>query len=120
MEWNEISANWPALSGSIMTRWPDAEEDRVLAIDGDREALIAYVSRLDAVPVVEAADRVSEWAETAMPADAQMDPVRDDAAISESAAELAPGEEPLHDDAGFGDEDSAGRTAPEPPIGRTP
>lgn len=119
MDWSEISANWPALAGSIMTRWPQAEENDVLAIDGDREALIAYVSRLDAVPVIEAADRVSDWAETAMPADAQMDPSRDNAAISESASELAPGEEPLHDDAAFGDEDSAGRTLPVPPIGRT-
>ena len=57
MDWTEIAANWPALSGSILTRWPGADEDTILAIDGDRAAFIAYISRLDHIPEAEAEER---------------------------------------------------------------
>ena len=119
MDWNDVVTNWPALSGSILTRWPEADEDTVLAMEGDRTALVAYVSRLESIPEAEAEERVADWAQTAMPADAQMDPIRDSAVISESASELPPGEEPLDADEAFGDETVDGRTAPEPPVGRT-
>ncbi|MEE4117457.1 MAG: hypothetical protein V2I65_00390 [Paracoccaceae bacterium] len=114
MDWNEIVTNWPALTGSILTRWPGADEDTVLAIDGDRGAFVAYISRLEDIPESEAEERVAEWSQTAMPADARMAPVRDSQTVSESDAELAPGEEPLDADEQFGDE-----TEPDQPMGRT-
>ena len=119
MEWNEIVAYWPALAGSILTRWPGADEDTVLAMDGDRPAFVAYISRLENIPEAEAEERIAQWSETAMPADARMAPLRDSETIQEAGAELPPGEEPLDADEQFGDEADGARTAPEPPIGRT-
>ena len=120
MNWTEIAANWPAVTGRVLTRWPEADETEVLALDGDHDAFVAYVSRLEAIPVAEAQDRVAAWAETAMPADAWMDPTHDAAAIAASAAELPPGEEPLDADEAFGDESVDGRTVPAPPVSRSP
>jgi len=119
MDWNEIVANWPALTGSILTRWPGADEDTVLAMDGDRPAFVTYIARLENIPEAEAEERIGEWSQTAMPADARMAPVRDSQTISEADAELPPGEEPLDADEAFGDENTEDRTVPDPPIGRT-
>lgn len=118
MDWKTIERRWPELSGSVLTRWPKADEADVLALDGDRDALVRYVARLEALPVVEAEDRVAEWAETAMPADARMDAAMAGDAISASGAYLPEGEDPSDADEAFGDEDAQGRTIPEPPIGR--
>jgi hypothetical protein len=119
MEWTQIRASWPELSGSILTRWPDADEDEVLAIDGDREAFITYIGRVEKLPREEAEDRIGEWAATAMPADARMHPSQVNSAIKQSAAYVAPGEEPLDADEAFGDEADGERTVAEPPVGRT-
>ena len=113
MEWKDIHANWSDLTGSILTRWPEADEDEVLAIDGVRTTFVAYIARLETLPVEEAEDRVSEWAATAMPADARMAPTMVNEAISRSAADIPPGEEPLDADEVAGDEG-----IPETPIGR--
>ena len=114
MDWADIRANWPALTGAILTRWPDADEDAVLALDGDRPAFVSYVSRLENIPQAVAEDRVAEWAQTAMPADAHMEPVHDAEALAAAGAALPPGEEPLDADEAFGAED-----APARPMGRT-
>ena len=113
MDWKDIRANWSELTGSILTRWPEADEDEVLAIDGERPAFVTYIARLETLPEEEAADRVSEWAATAMPADARMAPTMVNAAISSSAAEIPPGEEPLDADELAGDD-----SIPDTPIGR--
>jgi len=113
MDWSQISSNWPALAPAVLTRWPNADEDTVLALDGDRDALVTYISRLEALPEAEAEQRVADWAQTTMPADAQMDPTNDNAAIAGSAAELPPGEEPLDADEAFGD-----KAGSDQPLGR--
>jgi len=119
MDWNEIRTNWTELTGSILTRWPDANEDDVLAIDGVRSAFVTYISRLENLPEPEAEDRVSEWAATAMPADARMAPAMVNQAIGDSAASVPPGEDPSDADEAFGDEAGGTRSIPQTPIGRS-
>jgi hypothetical protein len=83
----------------------------VLAIEGDREAFVAYVSRLEDLPDLVAEERVQAWAETAMPTDARMDPTADAEAFLAAEDALPPGEEPLDADESFGDEG-----APDQPL----
>jgi hypothetical protein len=45
MTWREVAGNWPAFVEAATARWPQAEPARLIAIDGDREAFEAYISR---------------------------------------------------------------------------
>ena len=113
MDWATVAGNWPAFLDSIEQRWPGADRDDLLAIDGDRAALTGYIARVAGLTAVEAEEAVGEWAQTAVPADVAMDAQMDDAALRASAASVPPGEEPMDDDAAFGDEG-----APDQPLGR--
>ena len=44
MKWNDVSDNWAAFVPRIMTRWPDVNENEVLALDGNQDALYQQVS----------------------------------------------------------------------------
>lgn len=120
MDWKDIQANWTELTGAVLTRWPEAEEDRLLALDVDHDAFVAYIARCGTLPIEEALDRVHEWAQTAMPTDVRMKATMVDEAISDSGAHIPPGEEPADAEEAFGDESRGARTVLPPPIGRTP
>lgn len=114
MIWSDIARNWSAHVPQILTRWPELGETEVLATEGDRTAFSTLLSRRMNLPASVADSEVADWAMGLESADAMMDPSRDNARISASASEVAPGEDVYDADEAFGDEDAA-----EPPIGRS-
>jgi hypothetical protein len=114
MKWHEVAADWPGFQQAILTRWPEADAVEVAAIDGDRAAFNAYLGRIEGLSPREAEEAIEEWLAGPMPADAQMDAVRDNANIRASRAHIPEGEDVYAEDGSFGDDD-----VPEPPVGRT-
>lgn len=109
MRWHDVAADWPGFQAAILTRWPEADEVDVAAIDGDHAAFVDYLARLEGTEREEAAEMVAEWLEGPMPADARMDEVLDNANIRASAAHIPEGEDVYADDARFGDEPDVSR-----------
>ena len=114
MQWNAIAQNWEAYVPSILQRWPDAEEDDLLTLDGTQTTLAGYLSQQTGRDLVEVNDEIDDWRAGAMPADIKMDEHRDNENIIDSARHVAPGEDVYADDSAFGDETMAER-----PLGRT-
>jgi hypothetical protein len=73
---------------AILTRWPEADETEVAAIDGDRAAFNAYLGRIEGLSPREAEEAIDEWLAGPMPADARMDATMDDANIRASRAHI--------------------------------
>ena len=113
MRWSQISSNWEAFTPAILDRWPDAEEDDILALDGSETALALYLSKVTGEPARDTLAQVEDWRMGRFPTDIAMDPHRDNENISESYRNLGPGEEVSDRDDLFGDDDEAA-----PPVGR--
>jgi hypothetical protein len=113
MDWTEIRADWPAYARVIAERWPDVAEADLLALDGEREAVIDTIARATGMERTVAGAELAEWQMGEPPVDVLMDEKRDNANIRESARHIPEGEDPLADDDGFGDEG-----VPDPPMGR--
>ncbi|WP_375172894.1 hypothetical protein [Pseudooceanicola sp.] len=114
MQWDEIQANWEAFTPAILDHWPDAEEDSVLALDGNRDAFAVYLSDITGESPRETLTQIEEWRMGHIPTDVAIDPKRDNANIAQSDRHLGPGEETSDRDDLFGDDNEA-----EPPVGRT-
>ncbi|MGI3164922.1 hypothetical protein [Pseudooceanicola sp. 200-1SW] len=114
MQWPDIARNWTAYVPAVMDQWPEAEEEDLLALDGSRDALAAYLAQATGRDYNDLQDEIASWREGAMPADVRMDESEDMEAISASARYIPEGEDPSDDDAAFGDDGQA-----ETPIGRT-
>jgi hypothetical protein len=114
MEWQKVSANWPAFAEAILQRWPRTAEEDVLAVDGERDAFEAYIARTNDLTRAEAAEQVEDWLNGAIPADVAMAEEADDANITASGQHIPAGEDVYSEDADFGDE-----RVPERPIGRS-
>jgi hypothetical protein len=113
MRWHDVQKNWPAFVPALMERWPDAEEEDLIGVDGDQARFIALVATVTGQSAEDAAEEVRDWTEGALPADVVLDEHHDNASINDAARYVPPGEEPLDDDRRFGDDDAA-----EPPVGR--
>lgn len=113
MDWTMIRENWEAFVPQILTRWPDLPEEDTLALGGDRDGLVRLISDLSGVDEGEADQQIESWLGGEEPADAVMDPSRDNERIMASAAHIPPGEDVYDDDSDFGDD-----RAPAPPMGR--
>ena len=127
MQWTAVKSNWPAFTEALMQHFPNTEENDLLALEGDREALVDYIAQRQDVARPEADRQVAEWMQGAVPADVAMDETRDGDNIRASAAHIPVGEDVYSDDKDFGDDQAAeppvGRESgetqdPEPPIGR--
>jgi len=114
MDWKVIAKEWPALVPAIMQRWPEAEEEDLLQLDGSRDALTAYLTQVTGSSYDDVADEVAEWREGGIPADIRMDELNDNTNIMASARHVPEGEDVYDDDRNFGDDNEA-----EPPVGRT-
>ena len=114
MDWTNVQRNWAAYTPRILTRWPDLDEDDVLATDGDLDRFVAYLSSATAQTIDDARDDARAWATGEEPSDVKMDPWRDNERISDSARNIHVGEDVYSDDRDFGDDGLA-----EPPVGRT-
>ncbi len=113
MQWTRIEDNWAAFIDPILQNWPDANEEDVINLDGDRAAFVDYIARVEQVEHPEAEEQVAEWQQGSIPADVRMDADMDAAAFEESGQHLMTGEEPSDDDKAFGDDNKTDR-----PIGR--
>lgn len=114
MNWTTVQDNWAAYVPRLMTRWPDLSENDLLATDGQMDAVAAHLATVEDTTPIDARDMLTTWMRGSEPADAIMDDTRDNARISESARDMAVGEDAFSDDAKFGSED-----APKNPMGRT-
>ncbi len=114
MRWTDIANNWDAFSAPILQRWPAADENALLRIEGEYEAFLAHIAEVTGQPRDVVVDDVARWIEGGMPADVVMDEHHDNASISQSADYVPEGEDPLSDDARFGDDNKA-----DTPIGRS-
>ncbi len=114
MEWQQVASNWSAFAEAISDRWPRAEDDDVLAIDGNRAEFEAYLSRVHDLTRAEAREEVAAWLEGAIPADVVMSEEHDEASIAASSQHIPAGEDVYAEDGDFGDD----RVEPRP-IGRS-
>lgn len=114
MQWNAVRRNWPAFIEPIMERWPQTGEEDLLALEGDRDRLMAYIGERHDLTPGEADEQILTWLQGAVPADVAMDETRDSENVQASAAHIGTGEDVYADDRKFGDDDPDGR-----PIGRT-
>ncbi|MDG4648838.1 hypothetical protein P6F26_10320 [Roseibacterium sp. SDUM158017] len=112
MQWSEIRENWTALIPSVQARWPQLSEERLTALNGERDELVATLVQ-SGTDAQEAEREVEDWRETPLPADAYADPAHDAAAAQDAGGYVPEGEDPLSDDRRFGDD-----SIPETPIGR--
>lgn len=113
MQWTAVKNNWPAFSEAIMQRWPATEENDLLGLEGDRDALVDYIAKQEGLERAEADRQVSEWLQGAVPSDVAMDETRDSENIRASAAHIPAGEDVYSDDKDFGSEQATPR-----PVGR--
>ncbi len=114
MRWNTIIEHWPAFVAPIMQRWPLADEDDLIGIEGDRVALTRYIAERHELTPAEAEEQVAAWLDGALPADIVMDDEMDDEQITASGAHIPPGEDVYSGDGTFGDD-----AVSEPPVGRS-
>ncbi|KAA9009159.1 CsbD family protein [Histidinibacterium aquaticum] len=113
MNWSDVETNWEAHVPQILTRWPELEEDDVLATEGDRTEFGALLSRQLGLSPSVADSEIADWLMGLEPADAVMDPSRDSERIRDAAAHIPEGEDVYAEDGDFGDEGVSDR-----PIGR--
>lgn len=114
MQWQNVQQNWPAFVESVMQRWPQTEEADLLELDGNRDALVAYLGRRHDLTRAEADEQIALWTEGAVPSDIVMDEEMDDAQTRASAAHIPPGEDVYAEDRDFGDD-----MQPDAPIERS-
>ena len=113
MDWSDIRANWPAHARRLAQRWPVLDEAELLALDGDREAVIDYLAAATGMERLAAGGELADWQMGETPLDVLMDARQDNRNIAQSGRHVPEGETPLDDDAAFGDE-----ATPERLVGR--
>lgn len=113
MQWTAVQSNWPAFVEPIMERWPNTDENDLLAMEGDRDRLVAYLSDRHELTTAEADEQVTAWTQGSVPSDVAMDNTRDSENIQASAAHIGEGEDVYSDDKDFGD-----AQVPDRPVGR--
>ncbi|MGI3167514.1 hypothetical protein ACRARG_00055 [Pseudooceanicola sp. C21-150M6] len=112
MKWQIISENWHAYTPAVLDRWPEAEEEDVLALDGSQTGLAMYLSQVTGAPATDVLAQIEDWRMGHIPSDVRMDPSRDNRNMDGSAALLGAGEEPMDRDDIFGDDSRSSVSAP--------
>lgn len=77
MQWNAVEKNWSAFVGAILQRWPETTEEDLLALEGDRDRLMAYVAERHELTPAEADEQIITWLHGAVPAEVAGDEIRD-------------------------------------------
>lgn len=113
MQWSDVSRNWAAYTGSVISRWPELDAEDVADLGGDRRALNQYLGQRLGLTSREADEQIEEWLQGPLPLDAVANPVRDNQTLSESRAHIPEGEDVYSNDEAFGDDNVAER-----PMGR--
>ena len=114
MQWLAIARHWTAFTPAIRQRWPEAEEEDLLSLDGTQTTLAAYLARQTGRDITELDEEIEDWRAGATPADIRMDEREDMRNITDSERWIPEGEDVYDNDAAFGDDDQAER-----PLGRT-
>ncbi|MGR3321300.1 MAG: hypothetical protein ACU0DK_05150 [Pseudooceanicola sp.] len=113
MDWKAIRREWRALVPVIQDRWPDADEDELLELDGTRDALAEYLARATGEDLDEILEELSDWRMGGIPADVRFNEINDNLNIHASARSIPAGEDVYDDDRAFGDDSTS-----DPPVGR--
>lgn len=113
MNWTEIRDTWPALIPSLLARFPELGEDRLISLSGERDELIAALAEVSARDRADAESALEDWRQGPMPYDAYADPSHDNSAAMDAGRYIPDGEDALSDDRRFGDDD-----VPATPMGR--
>lgn len=114
MKWQQVAENWTTFVDAIATRWPRAEPFDLLAIDGDRERLEAYIAAAHDLTRAEAGEDIEQWLSDELLLDVSMSEERDGVGISVNAGSTPRAEDVYAEEAGFGDEPVSRR-----PVGST-
>ena len=114
MQWKDVSSAWVAYTPRILSRWPELDENEVLALEGDQDGFIALLATSKGEDRVAAQMELADWLIGSEPLDVTTDEHLDNRQISRSGANVPAGEEPLDDDRKFGDD-----STPEPPVSKT-
>lgn len=73
MRWKTIEEDWTAYVPQFLDRWPDLDEDEMVALEGDREAFVEYLVDATGLDPEEAEDELTEFLLGVEPADALSD-----------------------------------------------
>ena len=114
MDWKVIRREWTALIPAIMDRWPEADEDALLDLDGSRDDLAQYLAGVTGRDRADVLDEMAEWRTGGIPADVRFNPINDNLNITASGRHVGVGEDVYDDDKAFGDDNEAA-----PPVGRS-
>lgn len=115
MSLTDYKTDWPRFRDGLVTRFPALSEADLSDADGDVAVLSQRLVDAEQLPLQEPRQKLEAFFSGPMPADAFAAPQNDNTAIGMSAPYIPEGEDPLADDARFGDDDQVER-----PIGRRP
>ncbi|GIT90687.1 hypothetical protein JANAI62_11420 [Jannaschia pagri] len=110
----DFAKDWTPFRDGLMTEFPGLTDAHLAEADGRIDVLATRVAQAEGMDLADAQTAVRAFLAGPMPADAYAAPQHDDAAIKQSQRYVPEGEDPLADDARFGDDDQADR-----PMGRT-
>ncbi|WP_308916775.1 hypothetical protein [Jannaschia sp. LMIT008] len=113
MSLTDFRADWVPYRDGLMTRYPDLTDGDLTDADGDTAVLAKRIAEIEGTTPADAQERLHEFLEGPMPADAFADPTNDNAAVMESEDYIPAGEDALADDRRFGDDHTE-----ENPVGR--
>ena len=113
MSRQQFAQDWVPYRDAILSRYPGLTDADLADADGSTATLAKRIADVQSEDPAEAQQRLHEFLDGPMPADAYADPTHDNAAVMESERYIPEGEDPLADDRRFGDDE-----IPATPMGR--
>ncbi|MFO6465380.1 hypothetical protein ACK8OR_13375 [Jannaschia sp. KMU-145] len=113
MSRQQFQDDWRPFRDALLSRYPSLTDGDLSDADGSTAALAKTIAGRDGIEPAEAQQRLHEFLDGPMPADAYAAPLHDNAAVMDSADYVPAGEDPLADDRRFGDDN-----VPSTPMGR--
>ncbi|CUH39707.1 hypothetical protein JSE7799_02435 [Jannaschia seosinensis] len=113
MSRQNFQEDWVPFRDAILSRYPELTDGDLADADGSTAELARRIAERQEIDPAEAQERLHEFLEGPMPADAYADPTHDNAAAQDSGQYVPAGEDPLADDNRFGDDHND-----ENPVGR--
>ena len=113
MSRQQFQEDWVPFRDAILSRYPELTDGDLADADGSTAELAKAIAARQNIAPAEAQERLHEFLDGPMPADAYADPAYDNAAAKESGRYIPAGEDALADDERFGDDHTN-----ENPVGR--
>ena len=113
MSRQDFATNWITYRDALLSRYSNLTDGDLSDAEGSTFRLAKRIATVQSMDPAEAQQDLHEFLEGPMPADGFAEPANDNAAIRSSEDYIPEGEDPLADDARFGDDDKT-----ENPVGR--